>query len=314
MFQSSEARTLRQHFKSLNQLYEGNNRRAVGLLPDPTNIQDKSQAVIASSNHHRLLLDLEADQRTCCLKMSSDRRRSRGALLIFRGRVLGTIYGSKLLNEQLLDQKAYAKVCGDLADPDSSVQAHLLEEGLVIAAAALFHGRPFEMENKLPIEEVFMAYLQALIRINMPGCLVVSNSNNLVVCLAYVFAGSLVGLYSARAGWLPPVVSLAIEQVKQFSDGTVTGSMLQARNVDEVFELTFSLSGLADRSPQAWSGFPNQTEQVLRLTKVDPGKIEKLTMSTRIQQDRFIPTNRAKASPNHKHDRNFRSDQYSTDP
>lgn len=310
MFQSSEARTLKQHFKTLNQLYEGNNRRVVGLLPDP---QDKSNSVIASSNHHRLLLDLEAEQRTCCLKMSSDRRRSRGALLIFRGRVLGTIYGSKLLGEQLLDQKAYAKVCGDLTEPDSSVRAHLLEEGLVIAAAALFHGHPFELENNLPIGDVFTAYMQALMKVNMPGCLVVSNPNHLVVCLAYVFAGRLVGLYSARAGWLPPVVSLAIEQVKQFPEGTVTGSMLQARNVNEVFELTFSLSGLADRSPEAWSGFPNQTEQVLRLKKVDPGKLEKLTMSTRIQQDRFIP-NRAKATPNNKHDRNFRSDQYSTDP
>jgi hypothetical protein len=313
MFASNEARTLKQHFRSLSQLYEGNNRRVIGLLPDPTKEEGAPDPAIANSNHHRLLVALEAEQRTCCLKMTSEKRKSRGALLIFRGRVLGTIYGSKFLNEQLLDRAAYARVCRDLADPDSSVKAYGLDQGMVIAAAALFHGHPFDLASTPPIENVFTTYLYSLMQVNMPGCLVVRDSNQLVVILAYVFAGRLVGLYSARDGWLPPVVSIAVDQVMRFPQATVSGSMLQARNVDEVFELTFSLSGLADRTMDNWTGVSGQTEQFLRITKVDPGKLEKLSLTTRIQQDRFIP-NRAKSLAKHQINRNFKSDQYSTDP
>lgn len=312
MFDPNEARSLKQHFKRNElptQQYEGNNRRAIGLLPDPKDDRTTLTPATNNSNRQRLLVALEADQRTCCLKVASDRRKSRGALLIFRGRVLGTIYGSKLLDEQLLDQAAYARVCTDITEPDSLVEAYPLDEELVIATGALFHGRPFELERKIPVEDVFTTYLHALIQENMPGCVLVSNFQNVAVCLAYVFGGRMVAFYSAGEGWMPPVASIAINQVMRYPQGTVSGSMLQARNVEEVFGLTFSLSGLADRSTQNWSGLSHQMEQAFRVTKVDPGKLK--NFNSKVQQDRFIPS---KKSSHNQFQRNSGNNPYRTNP
>jgi hypothetical protein len=294
MSETNEATTLRQHFKrneTPGQRYEGNNRRAIGLLPDAKDDRTTVIPITANSNRQRFLVALEADQRTCCLKMASDRRKSRGALLIFRGRVLGTIYGSKSLEAQLLDQAAYARVYTDITEPDSLVDTYTLDEELAIATAALFHGQPFEMNDNSSVEEIFRSYVQALMQANMPGCVLVTNFKNVAVCLAYVFGGRLVGFYSASEGWLPPVASIAINQVMRFPQASVTGSILQARNVEEVFDLTFSLSGLADRSTQNWTGLSHEMGQSLRITKVDPAKLK--DRNVRVQQDRFIPSKKS---------------------
>ena len=313
MFDSNDARSLRQHFKrneSPQQQYEGNNRRAIGLLPDPKDEQSVLKPGTTGPNRQRLLVALEADQRSCCLKMESHKRKSRGAILVFRGRVLGTIYGSKSLEEQLLDQQAYAKVCNDIVEPESSVDTYSLDEELIIAAASLFHGKPFQLSGDTTIDYVFAAYVKTLIQSNMPGCVVVSNFEHMAVCLAYVFAGKLVGFYSGQEGWMPPVASVALNQVRKFPQASVTGSMLQARNVEEVFGLTFSLSGLADRSTASWSGLSQQMEQAFRLTKVDPAKLK--MNNTRVSQDRFIPS-RGKTVNNQVY-RNYGNNLFSTNP
>jgi hypothetical protein len=290
MVDSGEARGLQRHFKKnelSGQRYEGSNRRAIGLLPDPKDDPGSLIPVPAGSNRRRLLVALEADQRTCCLKIASDKRKSRGALLIFRGRVLGTIYGNKVLEEQLLDQPAYTRLCTDLVDPYSTIDAYSLDDQVVISAAALFHGRPLELDDKISVQQVYSTYLQALIHTDMPGCIVLSDLRNVPVCLAYVFGGRLVGFYSAGEGWLPPDSSIAHNQVLRFPQAVVTASMLEARNVEEVFGLTFSLSGLADRNTQHWSGLSNEMAQSFPITKIDPAKLKHL--NTRVQPDRFIP-------------------------
>jgi hypothetical protein len=152
--------------------------------------------------------------------------------------------------------------------------------------------------------------VQTLIQANMPGCVVVSHFDHLAVCLAYVFGGRLVGFYSAKEGWMPPVASVALNQVQKFPQASVTASMLHARNINEVFDLTFSLSGLADRSTASWSGLSHQMEQAFRLTKVDPAKL-KIT-NPRISQDRFIPS-RGK-TVNQQIYRNYGNNLFSTNP
>lgn len=313
MFESSEARTLRQHFKkceSSNQQYGGLNRRTVGLLPDPQEQESASLPVNSLANRNRLLVTLEAEQQTCCLKIASDRRKSRAAALIFRGRVLGTVYGSKVYQQQLFDHSAYANFCTDLIDPDSTIDAYRLDEELTIAAAALFHGQPFEINQQISAEEAFKNYVQVLMQTNMPGCVVLSHCQQLAVCLAYVFGGKLVGFYSAQEGWQPPVLSAAVNQILKYPEASVSASMLTARNIGEVFDLTFSLSGLADRCTQSWSGLSNHLEHGFRVSRVDSSKLKPNNQA--VQPDRFIPS-RMKGSGGQAN-RYSGNGQYSTNP
>src|SRR5277367_3870347 len=87
-----------------NAQYSGANRRAINLMPVPMMHDGHEIAQTSSIRYHHLLISIEGNQRTCCLKVVSSRKKSRGALLIFRGRVLGSLYGRKNMTQQVMDQ------------------------------------------------------------------------------------------------------------------------------------------------------------------------------------------------------------------
>lgn len=303
MSEGSVARGFRQQDdkdQTAFQSYDGVNRRTVGLLPDGKYDRSSIIPIAGSANRHRFLLSLEASQQSGCIKIASNKRKSRGAVLMFRGRVLGSVYGSKTIDQQLFDQVAYSNVSIDIANNDCTIDAYTLPEELVIAAASLFHGQQFQVDEQASPAETFKSYLQVLIDSNMPGCAVFNDHRNAPVCIAYVFAGKLVGLYAVREGWLPPTLGVALAQIAKYKQASIAGSMLKARNIDEVLELTFSLSGLADRQTESWTGLQLELEKSFRVTTMTVRKFR--VAEAPVQQDRFIPTRGRKVMRNHQGD------------
>src|ERR1700678_4465190 len=75
--------------------FNGANRRATGLLPEPSGEHGHEMTTNKYSDYQQFFAALKANQQTCCIKFSSENQKSRGAILIFKGRVLGVIYGRK---------------------------------------------------------------------------------------------------------------------------------------------------------------------------------------------------------------------------
>ena len=140
MFSRPEIKKLQKHNRKLEDNYSGASRRAVSLMPGPSTKNTQDIALNDQSKFRQLLLSVEGNQSSCCIKVTSPRNKSRAALLVFRGRAIGCIYGNKRLERQLFGQEAYGCILADIAHQNNTIDAYLLSEDLVLAAASLFNG------------------------------------------------------------------------------------------------------------------------------------------------------------------------------
>ncbi|HEY9732714.1 MAG TPA: hypothetical protein V6C89_12425 [Drouetiella sp.] len=227
----------------------GANRRAINLVPLPA-VRDAHE--IAQSHrirYHQLLVSIEAKQSTCCIRIISETSKSRAAILVFRGRVLGCLYGSKYEAEQVFGEEAHHRAMSELAKPSNIIDTYLLSEELVLAGGALFHGHPVEHAGGTA-EQIFETVVRNLMYSNAPGCVVVNSENNDALCMVYVFKGQIIGVYSFHEGWVQSTYETAVSYVHSQPNTQVMASALAARNIKEVESMTFSLTGLGDRVHQ----------------------------------------------------------------
>lgn len=243
----------------------GANRRAIGLVPVP---KDRETHDVHQSNglkHQQLLVSIEGNHQTCCLRVISPFHKSRAAIMVFRGRVIGCLYGNKRLGHQLFGAEALERAVADLGHPESLLDAYMLPEDLVLAAGALFHGNSLMFSPELTSEQTFESSCETLMRSNMPGCIVINNHQDMAVCMVYIFGGHIVGVYSFSEGWVETSYESGLKYLSHNRGGKVMASMLPCHNVNEVMELSMSLTGLADRSSEQFVGYerPMSIEELL---------------------------------------------------
>jgi len=234
-----------------DKIASGANRRAIGLVPLPIDRSRHEIAQASAAKYRELMFSVEGNQSTCCLRVISPRMQSRAAILVFRGRVLGCIYGNRKLGQQIMGPAGHERTLSDLTQLDNLLDAYHLSEEMVIAAASLFHGIVLEPPTGHP-EQKLEWTTNALLEKNMPGVIVVSTVDGLSVCMMYVFRSRIIGVYSFRDGWVESDYQTALKYLLETPSANISASMLTARNIDEVMEHTFSLTGLADRKVETW--------------------------------------------------------------
>lgn len=252
MFTRPEVKKLQKHVKRPEDLggqFKANNRRAIAFMPGPALRDTQDIPVSDQSKFRQLLLSIEANQSSCCIKIISPKHKSRGAVLVFRGRIVGCIYGNKRLDRQLFGQEAYGCILADISHQSSAVDAYLLGEDLVLAAASLFNGDVFNASANSSGEDIFESAHRGLIHSGMPGCIVIKAPEGLPVAIIYIFGGKIIGIFSSKEGWVSTSYEKALQYVQQTPGAKVSASMLGARNIDEVINLSFSLSGLDGYKP-----------------------------------------------------------------
>jgi len=272
--------------------YEGSNRRATGMLPTGQCGQADQFQSLSKSDYQRLLLSIQNKRQSCCLQIESETNKSRSAVLIFRGRILGCIYGKQGLERHLFNEAAYCLALKDLASADHTVTVYSLDEELVIAAAALFHGKTIEIAEYADPVHIFDFAHDSLVQFNMPGSVSIVGEGDLSVCMVYIFGGKIVGVYSDRTGWTEPTYAAVRIHLRQNPGVRVRACMLPARNTHEVNQLTFNVSGIPDREIKR---SPEEITQTMlpilpatyQLRPIDLPKLR--PFSSAIQADRFVP-------------------------
>lgn len=289
MFASQQMKRLQQTGKKAlrsDASYKGSNRRAVALMPGPALKETQEIQIGDQGKYRQLLLSIEANQSTCCLRITSPKHKSRSAILIFRGRALACIYGSKRFGQQLFGEQAYEHILVDMSHRDNVLDAYILSEDLVLAAASLFHGEVFNARIGASAEEVFEAAHNCLVHASKPGCIVINDQDNLPVAIVYIFGGKVVGIFSHRDGWVSTNYETAARYISQTRNAKVFASMLSARNTQEVQELTFSLSGLGDRPSNDWSGLSKFELGSPIFVNIQP-KVKKPLLA--VEVNKFVP-------------------------
>jgi hypothetical protein len=250
----------------------GANRRAISLLPIPPLESEHEITRSEDFKYQQVLLNIEARQTTCCLRIISSSIKSRSAILIFRGRVIGCMYGNKKLKHQLFGEHAHQKAMDDLAQPKNIVDLYELSEEVVLAAASLFHGSVMKVEPDVPVIQLYQQAVEDMIASNSVGCVVLSDSEGLAKCLVYLFAGKIAGVFSFVDGWLEPSFDSGLEILKLTTNGRIMASALNAANETEAIQLCFSLTSLLGDQGQSAKARMDFSEEEARSTKIDPIK------------------------------------------
>jgi hypothetical protein len=230
--------------------YSGANRRAINMMPLPLANDGHEIAQTTTIKFHHLLVSIEGNQRTCCLKIISPKRKSRSALLIFRGRVIGSLYGAKSLDKQSFAKEAHSSALTELATPGNILDAYQLPEDLVLASASMFHGQVLDYNYGYTPHQIYQAAADQIKNFGLPGCVVVSTENDEMVCMVYFAQGRTIGVYSSKDGWVD--VSSAGSYIANTRGAKVLASVLPVNGLEDVARLTFSLTGLADRRMEPW--------------------------------------------------------------
>lgn len=227
-------------------------KRAIGMFPDSANREQDVKDTVTLRFHH-LLISLEGAERTGCLKISSHHARSRSAILLYRGRVVGAVYGKKHMRGQYLHEDAHKCAMGDLATPGNLLDAYELPEDLVLSAASLFYGETLDTNYGLGLEATFENAFNALQRSGMPGCVVVNSDTEETICIVYVAHGRIVGIFCAAEGWTQGT----IESMKRYLRGRQCKVHASIMPISDLRRVGFSLSGVGDKQAGTFDASPN---------------------------------------------------------
>jgi hypothetical protein len=228
---------------------EGCNRRAIGLLPMPRTRQEHEVTETDSLQLKKLLLSVEARAVSCCIRVFSDCKKSRSALLVYKGRLIGCLYGSKESHDQDLGKRAFSETLDDMLMPGNFIDTYMLSDEIVLAGASLFHGGLNTVNSGASAASVYPNCARMFIKNARTGCIVVKGRNNdRAICTTYIYEGKIVGVYAFSTGWLTPTQTAALDCIDAMQDSEVCMSVLPVET-EAAEALTESLTGL-DFAPQ----------------------------------------------------------------
>lgn len=231
-----------QRYKRLSAAsYAGPNRRLTALVPPPQNAEDEHRMPSRNLMQREFMLGLGANERTCCLHISSQWRRSRASVLVLRGKAVGCIYTRKDLDCPVFGEEAFSLALAELNDVDTQISAYELDENLAIASAAIFSKHTIAEQPVMELRSPIIEYKKFL-DVDASGCIFLNDAENQTVCRVYVLQGLVVGVYSNAQGWLENDINLVEEMVDADSTLTCEAFMMQVSDISEIYDDTFPLS------------------------------------------------------------------------
>lgn len=231
---------------------DGINKRAIGLFPQPKEDTPRKVDFVSQIKYHKLLVNMEGQEDTCVMRLISNRNRSRAGVLIFRGRVLGAIYGRVQESgvSQLLGQDAYSMVRLEMLSSDTIVDTYKIDDKTAIACSAMFHGELYEPPGNLSAREVFDYSMNHLLESMMPGTIII-NRDDAHTGIIYIFKGKVHGVFCFDQGWLEPTRQAAETLLSTIPNPTISASKLLCCNIWELKDYTFSLTGIEESTLSA---------------------------------------------------------------
>jgi hypothetical protein len=228
----------------------GLNKRAIGLFPQPKEHEPVSIDFTTKNKFHTLLIDMEGREETCVMRLISPTHKTRAAVLIFRGRVLGCVYGQLDGPNQVqaIGKEAFDLAMVEMLAGETIIDSYKIDDKTAIAGSSIFHGDLYEPHSSMSLPEICDYAIKHLLESLAPGCIIVNDGDG-AKAVIYTFKGKIHGVYSYKDGWLEPTLEAAESMLDGLnpSYGNISASKLRMANIWELKPLTFSLTGLEEQ-------------------------------------------------------------------
>ena len=219
-------------------------RRAIDLILPPLdkNQQPNKMRIGQGDDLLWLITDLEGGMRTGCVKAFCEPRKSRSAVLLYKGRAVGCIYGNKQMREPLPTESSLQMMLSDCQTPDTHLVMYGLPEEVTLAMSALFLGYPVERSDQLDARS-YMDYIMSWFsQKEQTACLAFSLPANSATLLAFVYKGAFVGSFYVESQEFSRDVNFVYNLIQSDPQSRVEASILPPELTSTSVRLGFSLS------------------------------------------------------------------------
>jgi hypothetical protein len=253
-------------------------RRADAVLAPVAELGGGESLHTKQFNQHAVFYALAAGKSTCCIRISNTSQKSRALLILFRGRVLSCAYGRRGTERHIFGAAAFGKAQIDLTHKFTTFVAHPMSEESALAAASYFEGRQQNQLSGENTQNFFATTCGAIISRKAPGCVVLRDSDLNVHFVFYYCGGKIISIYSYEKGWIKDIRSESVQQIVSKSKSlTASAFMLEAKSMQAVFDMTFSLTGVEDTLFETadWIKTSVRPDELLpiRLCKTKPSQL-----------------------------------------
>ena len=170
-------------------------RRAIDLIMPPIGDETISTMRIGDYDVEWLITQLEGGMFTGCVKAACESRLSRAAMLLYKGRAVGCIYGCKADPTTKPTEESLQAMLADLESPDTVVSQYDLPEEITLAMSSLFLGYPVERHDDYSAKEYLDYICNWLGQKNGTATLAISLTQDRGTCLGYIYKGEFSGAF-----------------------------------------------------------------------------------------------------------------------
>ncbi len=170
-------------------------RRAIDLIMPPIDPETLRSMRIGDYDVEWLITQLEGGMHTGCVKASCESKLSRAAMLLYKGRAVGCIYGSKADPTTKPTEESLQAMLSDLEASDTVVTLYDLPEEITLAMSSLFLGYPVERHDDYSAKEYLDYICSWLGQKNGTATLAISLTEDRGTCLGYIYKGTFGGAF-----------------------------------------------------------------------------------------------------------------------
>lgn len=219
-------------------------RRAIDLILPPLdkNQQPNKMNIGQSDDLLWLITDLEGGMRTGCVKAFCEGKKSRSAVLLYRGRAVGCIYGTKGMTDPLPTESSLQMMLSDCQTPNTQLVMYGLPEEVTLAMSALFLGYPVERTDDLDARSYMDYIMNWFAQKQQTACLAYSVNEASGTLLAFIHRGAFVGAFYVESQEFSRDINFVYNMIAQDKSARVEASILPPELTSASVRLGFSLS------------------------------------------------------------------------
>jgi len=220
-------------------------KRATDLIMGPLDPQSEIVSKVQEYKLDHLVADLEKNIFTGCIKIASEEKESRSALLLCRGRAVGCVYNCVSLPDTLPTEQALQMILADLSQPETDLRMYKLPVDVIFALSSLFLGHACERTPQMEAADAkgeLGILLKGFETRATTACLAITLEKSQSLCLGFVHRGYFSGSYDIeRQHFDTELVSLE-RRLEHEPKSVIEASALPAQMTSPLVRFGFSLS------------------------------------------------------------------------
>jgi hypothetical protein len=222
-------------------------RRTLDIIMPSVSEQPPKKFMMSEMDLSQLLNTLERQLWTGCLKVLSETHKSRSSMILFRGRVVGCIYGKQGLSEPLSTEPSLKMMLNDMHHPQTIGLMYELPEAVCIAMGALFLGYPVDRSDGASARAYLDYMLERFSHNKDTACLVFNFPSNGATCLAFMHHGLFAGSFLVDDQKYSTDIQDLYQLLANDSKARAEASMIPAQMTSGMVRFGFSLSETSRR-------------------------------------------------------------------